>query len=78
MGELPTGTVTFLFMVMEGSAPLAQQFPAELPALLKRHHVALIQIVGEESCVGLQHSAATVYNLSSERRLSRFVFVAEK
>src|SRR5512137_831363 len=61
MVELPTGTVTFLFTDIEGSASLAQQFPAELPALLARHHAILhesiarcnghvFQITGDAFC----------------------------
>jgi predicted ATPase/class 3 adenylate cyclase len=61
MAELPTGTVTFLFTDIEGSTPLAQQFPAELPALLARHHTILhaaiaahhghvFQIIGDAFC----------------------------
>ncbi len=42
---LPTGTVTFLFTDIEGSTALAQQFPAELPALLARHHAILHQAI---------------------------------
>jgi AAA domain len=37
MLDWPTGTVAFLFTDIEGSTPLAQQYPAALPALLKRH-----------------------------------------
>ena len=43
-----------------------------------RHREALIQIEGEERFEGLQKFASTVYRLTSEKRLSRFVFVAEK
>ena len=39
--NLPTGIVTFLFTDIEGSAALAQRFPAELPDLLTRHHAIL-------------------------------------
>jgi class 3 adenylate cyclase len=46
MGELPTGTVTFLFTDIEGSTTLAQQFPAAWPALLVRHPGHVFQIVG--------------------------------
>ena len=45
MPDLPTGTVTFLFTDIEGSTTLAQQFPAELPALLARHHAILHQSI---------------------------------
>lgn len=44
----------------------------------ERHRDALIQIEGQERFDGLQRFAATVYKLTNERRLSRFVFVAEK
>ena len=43
-----------------------------------RHREALIQIEGKERFEGLQKFASTVHQLTSERRLSRFVFVAEK
>jgi len=43
-----------------------------------KHREALIQIEGEERFEGLQMFASTVHKLTSERRLSRFVFVAEK
>ena len=45
MADHPTGTVTFLFTDIEGSTALAQQFPAELPALLARHHAILHQTI---------------------------------
>ena len=41
MSDWPTGTVTFLFTDIEGSTPLAQQYPAALPALLSRHNAIL-------------------------------------
>ena len=44
----------------------------------QRHREDLIQIEGEERFEGLQKFFSTVHKLSSERRLSRFVFVAEK
>jgi len=43
-----------------------------------KHRDALIQIEGNERFDGLQKFASTVHKLTSERRLSRFVFVAEK
>ena len=39
---------------------------------------ALIAIEGEERFAGLQRFLATVHKLTSERRLSRFAFLAEK
>src|SRR5512136_261543 len=68
MSELPTGTVTFLFTDIEGSTALAQQFPADLPALLARHHAILhqaiqahnghvFQIIGDAFCAAF-HTAA--------------------
>jgi len=44
----------------------------------QKHREALIKIEGEERFDGLQKFFATVHKLTSERRLSRFVFVAEK
>jgi predicted ATPase/class 3 adenylate cyclase len=45
MSNLPTGTVTFLFTDIEGSTRLAQQHPAEMPALLRRHNEILRQAI---------------------------------
>jgi SAM-dependent methyltransferase len=43
-----------------------------------KHREDLIKIEGEERFDGLQKFFATVHKLTSERRLSRFVFLAEK
>jgi cyclopropane fatty-acyl-phospholipid synthase-like methyltransferase len=47
-------------------------------AARQRHHGDLIKIEGEERFDGLQKFLSTVHKLTSERRLSRFVFLAEK
>jgi cyclopropane fatty-acyl-phospholipid synthase-like methyltransferase len=47
-------------------------------AARQRRRRDLLRIEGEERFEGLQHFLATVHTLTSERRLSRFVFVAEK
>jgi hypothetical protein len=39
---------------------------------------AMLKIEGEERYVGLQHFFAMVHRLTSERRLSRIVYVAQK
>ena len=44
---LPAGTVTLLFTDIEGSAALAQAYPAELPRLLDQHH-ALVRAAIEQ------------------------------
>ena len=44
----------------------------------QRHKDALVQIEGEERFEGLQKFFAAVYKLTSERRLSRFVYLVEK
>jgi SAM-dependent methyltransferase len=44
----------------------------------QKHREDLIKIEGEERFEGLQIFFSTVHKLTSERRLSRFVFVAEK
>ena len=47
-------------------------------AARQRHRDDLLQIEGEERFEGFQRFLAAVYKLTRERRLSRFVFVAEK
>ena len=44
----------------------------------EKHRQDLIKIEGQERFDGLQKFFSTVHRLTSERRLSRFVFVAEK
>ncbi len=44
----------------------------------QKHREDLIKIEGEERFDGLQKFLSTVHKLTSERRLSRFVFLAEK
>lgn len=44
----------------------------------QKHREDLIKIEGEERFEGLQKFFSTVHRLTSERRLSRFVFLAEK
>lgn len=47
-------------------------------AARQKHREDLVRIEGVERFEGLQTFFATVHRLTSERRLSRFVFVAEK
>jgi hypothetical protein len=65
MGELPSGTVTFLFTDIEGSTDLAQKYPDALPALLARHHAIVrraiqthnghvFNIIGDAFCVAFR------------------------
>ena len=80
---LPTGTVTFLFTDIEGSAALAQQHPAEMPALLARHHAVLhesiaahnghvFQIVGDAFCVAFATAGdALAAALDAQRALQQ-------
>ena len=44
----------------------------------QKHRKQLIQLEGEERFEGLQKFFSTVHRLTSERRLSRFVFLVEK
>ena len=44
----------------------------------QRHKDALVKIEGEERFAGLQEFFATVHRLTSERRLSRIVYLVEK
>jgi len=81
MGNLPSGTVTFLFTDIEGSTKLAQEHPAEMPALLARHHEILnqaievhngyvFQVVGDSFSASF-HSASDALNaaLNAQRAL---------
>ena len=43
--RLPTGTVTFLFTDIEGSATLAQNYPDAINFLLERHNAILRQSI---------------------------------
>ena len=42
---VPSGTVTFLFTDIEGSTRLAQEYPQEMPALLRRHNAILKEAI---------------------------------
>src|SRR5262249_7325971 len=44
----------------------------------ERHKDALIKIEGEERYIGLQQFFAAVHRLTSEKRLSRIVYLVEK
>jgi len=44
----------------------------------KRHQDALLKIEGEERFAGLQQFFAAVHHLTTERRLSRIVYLVEK
>jgi predicted ATPase/class 3 adenylate cyclase len=80
---LPTGTVTFLFTDIQGSAALAQQHPAELPSLLARHHAILqeaiaahnghvFQIVGDAFCAAFSTAGdAVAAARAAQRALQR-------
>jgi predicted ATPase/class 3 adenylate cyclase len=80
VNNLPSGTVTFLFTDIEGSTRLAQQFPAELPTLLARHHAILheaiaahhghvFQIIGDAFCVAF-HTASDALNAALDAQRS--------
>ncbi len=67
MGNLPSGTVTFLFTDIEGSTILAQQYPDDMPALLARHNEILdgaieihngflFRTVGDAYCVAFHNT----------------------
>jgi SAM-dependent methyltransferase len=47
-------------------------------AARQRHREDLIKFEGDERFAGLQKFLSTVHRLTSERRLSRFVFLVEK
>src|SRR5438034_11832257 len=45
MGEIPTGTVTFLFTDVEGSTRLWEQHPGAVRAALTRHNALLTHTI---------------------------------
>jgi predicted ATPase/class 3 adenylate cyclase len=45
--NLPSGTITFLFTDIQGSTQLWQQYPADMPQALQRHHAILRQSIEE-------------------------------
>src|SRR5215212_8473513 len=51
---------------------------AQWHASRQKHHDDLVKIEGEERFNGLQKFLSMVHTLTSERRLSRFVFLVEK
>jgi len=80
-GLLPTGTVTFLFTDIEGSATLAQNYPDEMVLLLERHNTILrqsieahnghvFQIIGDAFLSAFHTSGdAVVAALEAQRKL---------
>ena len=76
MGNLPTGTVTFLFTDIEGSTKLAQEYSDKLIVLLARHRELLqgaiqahngyiFQVVGDSFSVAF-HSASDALKAALE------------
>jgi len=77
----PTGTVTFLYTDIEGSATLAEQHPAALPKILARHHAILrqsieahhghvFQIMGDAFCAAFHTAADAVHAaIQAQRQL---------
>jgi class 3 adenylate cyclase len=45
LGDLPSGTVTFLFSDVEGSTQLLERFPHTMGAALARHHELFEEIM---------------------------------
>jgi class 3 adenylate cyclase len=77
---LPTGTVTFLFTDIEGSANLAQNYPNEIKMLLERHHSILrqsieahygyvFQIIGDAFCAAFATASDAVCAALAAQRL---------
>jgi class 3 adenylate cyclase len=81
LGELPSGTVTFLFTDIEGSTDLARRFPDALTTLFARHHAILRQaiqthdghvfkIIGDAFCAAFHTApAALAAALDAQRTL---------
>jgi SAM-dependent methyltransferase len=67
----------FLFVPLEVTSNI-ELTSGRWHASRQKHRDDLIKIEGEERFEGLQKFLSTVHKLTSERRLSRFVFLAEK
>ena len=75
MSSPASGTVTFLFTDIEGSTSLARQYPADLPALLARHHGHVFQITGDAFCAAF-HTVGDAFNwqTTSTHKRQRFPY----
>ena len=82
MGDLPSGTVTFLFTDIEGSTKLAQSLADKWEALRARHHEILkstieanngyvFQIVGDEFCASF-HTAGEAICAAAQAQIDLF------
>jgi len=81
MADLPSGTVTFLFTDIEGSARLLQEYPRAMQTSLVRHHAILdqaikahnghiFQIIGDAFCAAFEHAPdALAAALDAQRAL---------
>lgn len=78
MANLPTGTVTFLFIDIEGSTKLAQAHPEPWETLRERHHAILqsavdaqddyvFQIIGDAFCAAF-HTASNGLHAALDAR----------
>ena len=82
---MPPG-VNEQFIEASGFRLLKQEDVSENAALVsgrwhesrQRHKEALMKIEGEERFAGLQEFFAAVHRLTSEKRLSRIVYLVEK
>ena len=74
MIDLPSGTVTFLFTDIEGSAKVAQAHPTEWEVARGRHHAILHDAIGAHHGVVFQMAAvllgADTHRQSIKTRLS--------
>ena len=61
LGDLPTGTVTFLFTDLEGSTAPQQAHPAAYAAALRRHHDLLLGAVAASGGVVFETVGDAVY-----------------
>ncbi|HJS18096.1 MAG TPA: class I SAM-dependent methyltransferase [Anaerolineales bacterium] len=72
------GAAGFKLIRCEDVTANIEQTSGRWHASRQRHRQDLVRIEGEERFEGLQKFFSTVHQLTSERRLSRFVFLAEK
>jgi hypothetical protein len=69
---------SFRLVMQEDVTPNAAMVSGRWHKSRERHKDRLIKIEGEERFAGLQQFFAAVHRLTSERRLSRIVYLVEK
>ena len=78
VNERLIGEAGFTLLAAEDLTPAAASIAARWRAAREQHRAALVRREGADNFEGLQRFLACVRQLSEERRLSRFSYLAEK